>query len=136
MRITIDVSQPSLLDDLAWTPILPPSIPSINQSDILALHKFQRESFSPVSTISIEPQKGQLAFINVYSTLGPQAGISGVQFVYKTGAESFWGSSDDAASLTFFLHKTEHLIKVKIYKINSLTCHLQVSLMTTLPKFR
>jgi len=78
VRITIDSPEPTLLDDLAWTPSSPLSIPSISKDDLVSLQKVQRESFSPASSFYIEPKKGQLAIINIYSPLGWQCGITGI----------------------------------------------------------
>ncbi len=102
--------------------------------DITALHYLQSESFAPASTLCIEPENGHVVAIQVYAPLGYYTGITGIRFVYDTGMESMWGSDYDAASLSFFLDSdcVEHLVKVRVYKIDSLVCHLQVGISVSL----
>jgi hypothetical protein len=74
----------------------------------------------------VDPEKGSLVALKVYSRLGYRAGITSVGFVDDIGAERVWGSTDKAASLVFFLSKAERLVRVTVYKIDSLVYHLQV----------
>lgn len=96
--------------------------------DIVALHELQNNSFTPASTLYIKPENGNLIAIKVYSPLGFCAGIRGIEFIYDTGIRSTWGSDYDTASLSFFLCDTEHVVRIKVYKINSVVYHLQVSI--------
>ncbi|KAF4637822.1 hypothetical protein G7Y89_g243 [Cudoniella acicularis] len=126
VRICIEIPEHESLDYILWTPPYPLSTPSMCKGDIAALYGLQRESFAPASTICIKPENGLLIAIKVYSPLGYCAGITSIQFIYDTGLESTWGSVDeDAASLTFFLDGAEQVVKVTVYKIDSLVCHLQ-----------
>jgi hypothetical protein len=123
----MDAQKQDSLDGILWTPPCPSPAPVIHEDDIAALYKMQSQSFSPASFHCVDPEKGSLAMIKVYSPLGSSAGITGIGFVYHTGTESLWGSADDAASLAFFLDQAERLARITVYKINSLVCHLQVS---------
>jgi hypothetical protein len=100
----------------------------MHDDDITALHNLQSESFAPASMLCIKPENGRVVVIKVYAPLGWCTGITGIGFVYDTGIESMWGSDYDAASLSFFLGREEHLVNVRVYKINSLVCHLQVGI--------
>jgi len=99
----------------------------MHDEDITALHNLQSESFAPASTLYIKPENGRVVAIKIYAPLGLNTGITGIRFVYDTGIESMWGSDYDAASLSFFLDGREHIVNVKVYKVDSLVCHLQVS---------
>lgn len=129
MRIvTICVESPEQenLDDILWAPLSPASPVSVYSDDIATLHKLQRISFMPASTLCLEPQRGQLIAVKVYSPLGFHAGVTGIGLIYDTNLETTWGLSADVASSTFFLGETEQLIKATVYKTGSLVCHLEV----------
>ncbi|KAM0311465.1 hypothetical protein ACHAO8_007169 [Botrytis cinerea] len=113
------------LDSVLWTHPYPSTIPSMLDDDIVALHELQNNSFTPASTLYIKPENGSLIAIKVYSPLGFCAGIRGIEFIYDTGIRSTWGSDYDTASLSFFLCDTEHVVRIKVYKINSVVYHLQ-----------
>ncbi|TGO35276.1 hypothetical protein BHYA_0164g00200 [Botrytis hyacinthi] len=113
------------LDSVLWTHPYPSTIPSMLGDDIIALHDLQYNSFAPASALHIKPENGTLIAIKVYSPLGFCAGIRGIEFIYNTGIRSTWGSDYDTASLSFFLHDSESLVKIKVYKINSVVYHLQ-----------
>ena len=115
------------LGHILWEPIYPLPCPSLSSSDIAALYNLQRESFTALSTIQIEPASGDLTAIRVYSQLGIHAGINAIQFVYDSGHEPLWGCADDTASLSFFLDKEERIIEVTVYEIGSVVRHVQVS---------
>ncbi|EMR85594.1 hypothetical protein BcDW1_5834 [Botrytis cinerea BcDW1] len=115
------------LDSVLWTHPYPSTIPSMLDDDIVALHELQNNSFTPASTLYIKPENGNLIAIKVYSPLGFCAGIRGIEFIYDTGIRSTWGSDYDTASLSFFLCDTEHVVRIKVYKINSVVYHLQKS---------
>jgi len=105
--------------------------------DVTSLYNFQTDSFAPASVFLVDPGKGRLVAIVVFSTLGSYAGISGVRFVYSTGLDDMWGSSNDnAVSLGFFLSKEEYLIKVTVYKTGSLVRFLQASRVESLHRRR
>lgn len=130
VRICVEGLEEYTLDDIVWQP--PFSLPavSLHKSDIVALHKLQRASFAPASTLCIKPMNGHLTVIKVHSALGWHAGINAVQLVYDTGLEIPWGYADDTASLSFFLDKAERLTKVIVYKIGPLVQHVQVGIRT------
>ncbi len=48
-------------------------------ADVASLLEFQRDSFKPALVLYIEFEKGQIEVINVYSSLGHHAGITGIQ---------------------------------------------------------
>ncbi|KAF7955725.1 hypothetical protein EAE96_004649 [Botrytis aclada] len=114
------------LDSVLWTHPYPSTIPSMLDDDIIALHDLQNNSFATASALYIKPENGNLVAVKVYSPLGFCAGIRGIEFIYNTGMRSTWGSDYDTASLSFFLHDSEHLVKIKVYKINSVVYHLQL----------
>jgi hypothetical protein len=126
VSIHMGVRKEDDLDGILWIPPRPSSPPSICQDDVAALYNLQKSSFAPASIHCVDPEKGSLVALKVYSRLGYRAGITGVGFVDDTGAERVWGSTDEAASLVFFLSKAERLVRVTVYKIDSLVCHLQV----------
>ncbi|TEY48015.1 hypothetical protein BOTCAL_0299g00100 [Botryotinia calthae] len=115
------------LDSVLWTHPYPPTIPSMLDDHIVALHKLQSNSFVPASTLYIKPENGNLIAIKVYSPLGRYPGIRGIEVIYDTGIRSTWGSDYDTASLSFFLRDSEHLVRIKVYEINSVVYHLQKS---------
>jgi len=92
--------------------------------DTIALHNLQSESFASASTLYIKLENGCVVAIKVYAFLGLYVGITGIWFIYDIGIESMWGFDYDAASLLFFFDGGEHIVNVKIYKIDSLVCHL------------
>ena len=126
MRVGLDVYKQDKIDEILWSPPRPSAVPCIHDDDIAALHKMQSESFAPASAYLMDPDKGSLVTIKIYSSLGRAAGITGIGFVYHTGTESRWGSVEDTAALSFFLDGRERLVKITVYKIDSLVCHLQV----------
>ncbi len=135
MRICPDFKEHDIsLHDILWAHPYPSLMPSMHDDDITALHYLQIESFAPASTLCMKPENGRVVAIQVYTPLGYYAGITGIRFVYDTGMESMWGSDYDAASLSFFLDSdcVEYIIKVRVYKIDALVCHLQVGISVLL----
>jgi hypothetical protein len=126
VRIYFDRNEQDSLDNILWTLPYPVSAPSLCNDDVRALCELQRASFTPASTVCIEPAKGQLIAIKVHSPLGPGAGISGIQFVYGSGLTTGCGTADDTATLAFFLDEAEQLTQVTVYKIGSFVHHLKV----------
>lgn len=114
------------LDQALWKLPRPSSIPYLCDSDITTLHKLQREQFAPASTVHIDPINGHLEAIKVYSQLGFGAGINGMQFVYDTGLVTSWGYVEDSVSIPFFLDKTERIVEVTVYQMDSKVRHIQV----------
>jgi hypothetical protein len=104
-------------------PLLPPVI---HEDDLASLHLMQSESYNPATSYFIESTCGRLTSVKVYSALGFHAGITGIGFLYDGVTEHLWGTSDKAASLSFFLGKGEHIISILAYTIDSAVCHLQV----------
>ncbi len=92
-----------------------------------ALHQLQRHCFAAASFISIEPEDGRLIAITVYSPMGRCASVTGIRSIYDTRLEAIWGSTNNAASLTFFLDGAERLIEISAYKVGTAVCHLKVS---------
>ncbi|KAF4637138.1 hypothetical protein G7Y89_g928 [Cudoniella acicularis] len=131
VRISIENREHNKLNNVLWVPLYPSFVPSLHEKDIAALYQLQRQFFAPASFISIEPENGRLIAITVYSPIGRGAGVTGIRFIYDTGLESMWGSADDAASLAFFLDRSERLIGVSIYKVGTVVCHLKVSHLVT-----
>lgn len=127
VRIGAEGIEPDGLDHILWKPPHPVSVPSLSGSDMSALCELQKKSFAPASSLHMEPEKGSLIAIRVFSQLGSHAGINAIQFVYSTGPGTPWGSTDSSASLSFFLDKTERVTQVTIYKIGSIVHHIQVS---------
>ena len=127
VSICINVQKQDNLNSIIWTPPCPLSTPFICKDNIAALHKLQSRSFAPASTHCVNPEKRQLIAIKVHSPLRCSASITSIGFIYNTGAESMWGSANNAASLVFFLDQAEQLVKTTVYKIKSLVCYLQVS---------
>lgn len=127
VRIGGEGIEPDRLDHILWKPPHPWFVPSLCGSDISALCELQKKSFAPASSLHIEPAKGSLITIKVFSQLGSYAGINAIQFVYNSGARTLWGSTNSSASLSFFLDKTERVTEVTVYKIGSIVYHVKVS---------
>ncbi|CAD6443495.1 cc809fd8-7ac7-4113-8ffe-9b05e6c1daf7 [Sclerotinia trifoliorum] len=125
VKISMDVERQDKFDGISWKHPHLSTAPSIHQDDVAALYRLQSTSFALASTHFIDQGKRILVAIKVYSPLGCSAGITGIGFVYDTGTETVWGSTHDAASLAFFLDVQERLIKITVYKVDSLVCQLQ-----------
>lgn len=130
VRVCVEVEGigPDSLNHILWKPPPPLPVPYMCGSDVLALYELQKESFAPASSLHIEPANGPLVGVKVFSQLGLHAGINGIQFMYGTGPGTLWGYSDDSASLSFFLDKTERITEVTVYRTGSKVYHVQVSL--------
>jgi hypothetical protein len=117
VRICFKTAEQEGLNEIVWAPPPPPYTISIYKDDRLALSEIQRSSFAPALTLLIEPKKGNVIAIKVYSALGRCAGISGIGFVYDTGVESTLGSTYNIASLVFFIDKAEHLVQITVFTL-------------------
>ncbi|KAH8807076.1 hypothetical protein F5884DRAFT_788462 [Xylogone sp. PMI_703] len=124
VRICFETSDPTNLDDILWKFPCPSSSPIMEANDVASLRRLQRESFVPASTLCMRPS---LTAIHVYSPLGTNSGITGIQLVHYAGSKQTWGSTYDAASMSFFVNKKEKIVQITVYKIGSLVCHLQLS---------
>ena len=97
------------------------------EEDVIRLCKLQSKCFAPASIHHLYPGKRSLTAIKVYSPPRYGTGITGVGFIDNAGVENIWGSKYDAASLVFFLDSAEQVVKIRVYKIDTLVCSLQVS---------
>jgi hypothetical protein len=123
------VKYDTTFESFSWAGGLPPLTPFIHEADIIALKSYQQD-FAPVSHVifgkpSYCGSNTALLSVTVYSA-GQRFGITGVRFVYTSGAKTVWGACRGAA-LTFFMNGTgESIVSVETYRVTPILSKLKV----------